>query len=187
VNKSTVFCSAAQRKFWNLPTKATQTKFIMPCRAAKQFWNLPSRTTQLTAFRSAALGRLFELRPKTLHFVQPRSENLLELRTKALYPVRRNFKLRENFGSATKSTEILFSRAEKGFVDLRPKAKSSVFCFSRAAKNCGIANKSIECNKSICFVQPRHEKFGIMTKSIVFCSAGRPKAPHLVSRAAKFF
>jgi hypothetical protein len=26
-----------------------------------------------------------------------------------------------------------------------------------------------------------------MTKSIVFCSAGRPKAPHLVSRAAKFF
>jgi hypothetical protein len=35
VNKSTVFCSAAQRKFWNLPTNTTQTDCILFCRVAK--------------------------------------------------------------------------------------------------------------------------------------------------------
>jgi hypothetical protein len=36
VDKSTVFCSAAQRKFWNLPTNTTQTDCILFCCAAKK-------------------------------------------------------------------------------------------------------------------------------------------------------
>jgi hypothetical protein len=68
--KSTAFCSAAQRKLWNSPTKPTQTGCILFCRAAKnlgiyqqkhkitvfcsavqrKFWNLPTKYLKLNLF-----------------------------------------------------------------------------------------------------------------------------------------
>jgi hypothetical protein len=74
-NKSTAFCSAAQRRNSELRTKALY--FLQPQR---KFWN----------------------RDQKQYFVQPRGENLLELRTKALFCSPRS----ENFGTVNKSTPI---------------------------------------------------------------------------------
>jgi hypothetical protein len=71
-SKSTAFFAAAQRKFWNLPTEATQT--ILFCRAAKIFGICQQKHLQLklTAFGSVAQRNFLELRPKAVYFVQPR-------------------------------------------------------------------------------------------------------------------
>jgi hypothetical protein len=62
-NKSTVFGSAAQRKFWGCDQKFS-------C-AAKNF----GIANKSTAFCSAAQRKKFELRTKAVQSAQPRSEN----------------------------------------------------------------------------------------------------------------
>jgi hypothetical protein len=69
-NKCTVFCSAAQRKIFELRTKALN--FVqLRCEI---FWNLPTKATQIDCIRFSRAAKDFGLRSKALRFVLPRSE-----------------------------------------------------------------------------------------------------------------
>jgi hypothetical protein len=107
----------------NLPTKAIQIKFIISAAQRKDFGICQQEQLKLTAFRSAALREILELRPKAVHSVQPCSENLLNGERK--YCILLSYAAK-NFGIATNSTAfvqktlelqqkhcIWFSRAEK--------------------------------------------------------------------------
>jgi hypothetical protein len=57
IPKLIAFCSAAQRKYLNLPTKASQINCILLPRS-ENFCNLPTKAIQLIAFCSAELCTL---------------------------------------------------------------------------------------------------------------------------------
>jgi hypothetical protein len=59
--KLTVFCSAAQRKFWNLPTKATQ----IDSRAAKFFEFANKQLTQIDCTLFSRAAKFFEFANKS--------------------------------------------------------------------------------------------------------------------------
>jgi hypothetical protein len=124
---TTVFCSAARRKFWN----SEQKHCILLSRAAKNC----GIANNSTAFCSATHRKNSELRTKAFFSVQPRSEN---------------------FGIVTKSTVFvqlcseIFGIANKKVLELRPKTlcsaaqrknlnKKHSILFSRAAKMCSAA------------------------------------------------
>jgi hypothetical protein len=76
-HKLIVFCSAAQTKFWNLPTKATQIKFILQCRAAKIFGICQHKQLKLAVFCSNVPPQILEWRTSTV-FGPAAQRNFLE-------------------------------------------------------------------------------------------------------------
>jgi hypothetical protein len=107
--KSTVFGSAAQRKFWNCEQKhciwvsrAEKKALYFISSAEKSF----GFATKSSVFCSAVQRNIFELRTKPPRFVQPRTEKILNRDQKHC---------------------ILSSRAEKSF---------GIANFSRAAEKC---------------------------------------------------
>jgi hypothetical protein len=162
VNKTHVFCSAARRKFWNLPTNTIPTDCILFCREEEEE---EEEELKLTAFRSAVQRKLLELRPKVVYFL-PRSESFWNCEQKhCIY-----------LCCAAKSFE---------FANTKNNSKLPVFCST-------VQPKVLELRTSIVFTQPRREtfwngeqkstglrseKFGIykqkQLKSTVFCSAAQ--------------
>jgi hypothetical protein len=74
----TEFCLAAQRKFWNWP-KSAKTVFY----SAVQ-WKILEFVNKSNSYSLVLrAAKIFELRTKALFFVQPRSEELWNLPTRA--------------------------------------------------------------------------------------------------------
>jgi hypothetical protein len=140
-NSSNLFCPAAQRKSFGICQREQIKLNALRSAALGKFLVLQQK--QCILFSRAA--KLSELRPKALHFVQPRSKKLwnceqkhcivfsrtpknYELRTKAFLFVQPRS---ENFGIVTNRFW-----SERKLLELRPKALHSVQPRSEIFLNC---------------------------------------------------
>jgi hypothetical protein len=147
-----LFCGAAT----NL-TEATQINCILPCRTAKNLGkNCKQKQLELTAFSSAA------------------QRKFLELRTRALYFVRRPAR---NFGISHQRQNVFVLAYSKEFWNLSTQA-SHIDLFCRTAQR-----KILRCEQALYFVQPRSENFWVVNKSTFFGSAAQRKTLEFTNKS----
>jgi hypothetical protein len=167
-NKSTVFCSAVQRKIWNLPT--TQLKSTVFCSAAPRS-EIFGIATESTVFCSGAQRNFLGLRTRALYFIRPRTEKVWNSPTKTTQVAcfcsaaqRKTLELR---------TKVLFcSATQRKIWSLLTAAQINFFLFCRAVKNFGIYQRkqlksTVVSSRSA--AQPKNLEFVLA----VFCSAAQ--------------